>query len=198
MKTYFTMLFILLFTMCSSDRNPLSPVHKKQAEQIRTGIRNDVVFMDFRFYMTEKQTFERFRKLVSDSVFTLTKSTVFEYKMKIDSINTRVAFHTGFYHDSLYSFSLIFKGKTKTEADFIQQKMVNRYKKDFGDPVIVPAATDETKRDYYFVSGNQQVKVEYPSQTNKTVVTYTEYSMEKRKNEDDKEIKKVKKRAENG
>jgi hypothetical protein len=181
--------------MCTHEKSRFKIVEEKQAEQLKTGIRKDTIFMGFKFGMTEKQTFERFRKLADENVFTINKRSVFEYQMNLDTVKTRTAFHTSFYHDSLYSFSLILKGKKPSEAELIQLKMVSSLMKEYGDPIQVPSLSDETKVDYYFIRGNQQVKIEYPDLSNKTIVTFSDYSFEKRKNSEEQQMKKDKEKS---
>jgi hypothetical protein len=190
MRKHIILLSLLLFSMCTPQKSRLYMVEEKQAEQSKTGVRNDTVFMDLTFGMTQRQTWTKFRELAFDSIIIIRSSGVFEYQMNMDSAKVRVGFHTSFLHDSLYSFSMILKGKNQSEADRLQLKMVDLLTVKYGNPVTVPSTSDKSKLDYYFVKGNLQIELMYPFSSNKTVVTYSDYSMEKRKNIEDQLLKK--------
>jgi hypothetical protein len=194
MRKYIVILLSLfLFSMCAPPKSRLYPVQQKQAEQSKTGIRNDTVFMDFRFGMSQRQVFAKFRRLVDDSVFALRKSGIFEYQMKLDTGTVKVGFHTDFYHDSLYAFSIVLRGKDQKEAEELQMKMVNQVKQKFGDPVTIPSESDKTKMDYYFVNINQQVEIKYPFSSVKVAVTYSDWARGNRKMQEELLLEKAEK-----
>jgi hypothetical protein len=182
MKRYIFLLLVALLSMCAPEKSRFDILEEKQAEQLKTGIRTDTIFMDFTYGMSQRLTFESFQKYVNDSVFLIKKGGVFEYNMPLDSVIVRVAFHTKFYHDSLYRFSLILKGKNEVEAGKLQQKMVNLLKMNNGTPLEFPSTSDKTKSDYYFISGNQQIELKYPKATGRMIVTYSDFTLENRKN----------------
>lgn len=185
MKKYIFLLSVVFFSMCSHEKSRYDIIEEKQAEQLKTGIRKDTVFMDFVYGLNRRLTFEKFRRLADDSIFIVKKNGIFEYQMILDTGKVRVGFHTGFFHDSLYNFSLILKGKNQAEAELLQRRIVNLLTEKNGNPVTVPNKSDKTKSDYYFITGNQQIEVKYPYLSNKTIVAYSDYSMEKRKNAED-------------
>jgi hypothetical protein len=180
MEKYILLLSALVFTMCT-HKGRLYEVEQMQAEQVKTGIRYDTIFMDFNYGMSQHRTFERFRELVYLEVLTLTKAGAFEYQSKLDTFKLGVGFHSDYYHDSLYSFSLIYKGKDQSQADRIQLFLVDSLKGKYGNPVIIPSEEDTTKRDYFFVKGNQQIELKYPFQSKKTIATFTDFTIENRK-----------------
>ncbi len=97
MKTYIVLLSILLFSMCTHEKSRFKIIEEKQAEQLKTGIRKDTIFMGFKFGMSRKTNIlKRFRKLADENVFTINKRSVFEYQMNLDTVKTRIAFHTSF------------------------------------------------------------------------------------------------------
>jgi hypothetical protein len=183
MKKYIILLSVLVFTMCT-HKSRLYEVEQKQAEQVKTGIRYDTIFMDFNYGMSQHKTFERFRELVYLEYLTVNKGGAFEWKTKMDTFKLGVGFHSKYYHDSLYSFSFIYKGKNQSQADWIQLYLADSLKGKYGSPVIIPSEEDTTKRDYYFIRGNQQVELKYPFQSRKTIATFTDFTIENRKNLD--------------
>jgi len=197
MKKYFFLLSALMFTMCT-HKSRLYEVEQKQAEEIKTNIRYDTIFMDFNYGMSQHRTFERFRELVYLEVFTLSKSGTFEYQTKVDTLKLGVGFHTSFYHDSLYSFSFIYKGKDQSQADRIRFMLVDSLKQKYGNPILIPSEEDTTKRDYYFVKGNQQIDLKYPFESKKSIVTYTDFTIENRKLLEDMKQPNAKKNGDKG
>jgi hypothetical protein len=182
MKKYIILLSAMVFTVCTPHKSRLSEVELKQAEQAKTGIRYDTIFMDFKYGMSQHHTFERFRELVYLEHLTVTKGGAFEWQTKLDTCKMGVGFHSNYYHDSLYSFSFIYKGKNQSQADWIQLYLADSLKSKYGSPVIIPSEEDTTKRDYYFVKGNQQIELKYPFQSKKTIATFTDFAVENRKN----------------
>jgi hypothetical protein len=184
MSKYIFLLGMMLLSMCAPEKSRFDILEEKQAEQIKTGIRTDTIFMDLTYGMSQRQTFESFQKKVNDSIFTLRKNGAFEYNMPLDAGMVRVAFHANFSKDSLYSLSLILKGKNVAEAELLQQKMVKLLEKKNGSPVTFPCESDKTKNDYYFIAGNQQIEIKYPYKSNRTIVTCSDYAMENRISKD--------------
>ena len=190
MKKYILLLSALVFVMCT-HKSRLYEVEFKQAEQVKTGIRYDTIFMDFKYGMSQHKTFERFRELVYLEYLTATKAGAFEWQTKLDTFKLGVGFHSSYYHDSLYSLSFIYKGKSQSQADRMQLFLVDSLKGKYGSPVIIPSEEDTTKRDYYFVKGNQRIELIYPFQSKKTIATFTDFTIENRKNQE--ELQEVKK-----
>jgi hypothetical protein len=182
MKKYIILLSALVFTMCTTPKSRLYEVELKQADQAKTGIRYDTIFMDFKYGMSQHKTFERFRDLVYLEYLTITKGGAFEWQTKLDTFKLGVGFHSNYYHDSLYSFSFIYKGKNQSQADRMQLFLADSLKSKYGEPVIIPSEEDTTKRDYFFVKGNQRIDLIYPFQSKKTIATYTDFTIENRKN----------------
>lgn len=180
MKKYTILLFALVFAMCT-QKSRLYEVELKQAEQAKTGIRYDTIFMDFRYGMSQHKTFERFRELVYLESLTLTKGGAFEWQTKLDTFKLGVGFNSKYFHDSLYSLSFIYKGKSQSQADRMQLFLADSLKSKYGEPIIIPSEEDTTKRDYFFVKGNQRIELIYPYQSKKTIATFTDFTIENRK-----------------
>jgi hypothetical protein len=172
------LLSALVFMMCTKEKSRLHEVELKQAEEMKSGIRVENVFLDMKYGMSQGATFSRFRQLAYEGVIDLGKGSVFEYTMKLDTQSVKVGFHTEFFHDSLYSFSLILKGKSETEAEALRQLMLKELKGKYGEPFVIPSEEDTTKRDFYFVKDNQRIELLYPFQARKSAVTYVDYPAE--------------------
>jgi hypothetical protein len=181
MKKYLILLLAMACIMCT-HKSRLYEVELKQAEQVKTGIRYDTIFMDFKYGMSQHKTFERFRELVYLEYLTVTKAGAFEWQTKLDTFKLGVGFNSKYYHDSLYSLSFIYKGKSQSQADRIQLFLADSLKGKYGPPVIIPSEEDTTQRDYFFVKGNQQIELKYPFQSKKTIATFTDFTIENRKN----------------
>ena len=192
MKKYIFLLFMMLLAMCAPEKSRFDILEEKQAEQIKTGIRTDTIFLDLTYGMSQRLTFESFQQKVNDSIFMLRKNGVFEYNMPLDAGMVRVAFHANFSKDSLYSLSLILKGKNAAEAEQLQQRMVKMLEKENGIPVTFPCESDETKNDFYFIKGNQQIEIKYPYKSNRTIVTYSDFTMENRVSKEELQKKNAK------
>jgi len=179
MKKYaFILLSALVFMMCTEKKSRLYEVEMKQAEEMKSGTREENVFLDIQYGMSQGATFSRFRQLAYQGVIDLGKGSVFEYAMKLDTQMVKVGFHTDYFHDSLYSFSLILKGKNEAEAEGLRQRMIQELKGKYGEPIAIPSVEDTTKRDFYFVKNNQRIELLYPYQARKSAVTYVDYPME--------------------
>jgi hypothetical protein len=170
----------LLTVMCTKEISRLHEVELRQAEEVKSGNRVENVFLDMTYGMSQSATFSRLRQLAYEGVIDLGKGSVFEYEMKLDTQLVKVGFHSDFFHDSLYSFSFILKGKSETEAEMLRQKMLQELKGKFGEPIAIPSEGDTTKRDFYFVKDNQRIELLYPYQARKSAVTYVDYTMENR------------------
>jgi hypothetical protein len=181
MKKYLILLLAMVCIMCT-HKSRLYEVELKQAEQAKTAIRYDTLFMDFKYGMSQHKTFERFRELVYLEHLTVTKGGAFEWQTKLDTFKLGVGFNSKYYHDSLYSFSFIYKGKNQSQADRMQLFLADSLKGKYGNPVIIPSEEDTTKRDYFFVKGNQRIELIYPFQSKKTIATFTDFTIENRKN----------------
>jgi hypothetical protein len=181
MKKYVILLLAaLLFVMCT-HKGRLYPVEQKQAWEIKTGVRYDTVFQDIAFGESQHHIFQRFRELVYLEKLNLTKNGTFEYQTRLDTMNLNVGFNSRYFHDSLYSFSFIYKGKDQAQALRIRELLADSLQKKFGSPILIPAEEDTTKRDLYYVRGNQKIELKYPYKARRTILTLTEYTLENRK-----------------
>jgi len=198
MKKYaFILLSVLVFMMCTEKKSRLHEVELKQAEEMKSGTRVENVFLDITYGMSQSATFSRFRQLAYQGVIDLGKGSVFEYAMKLDTQTVMVGFHTDYFRDSLYSFSIILKGKNEAEAESLRQRMLKELKGKYGEPFVIPSVEDTTRRDFYFVKDNQRIELLYPYQARKSAVTYVDYPMETRMIREEIRLAKeaVKKRA---
>jgi hypothetical protein len=181
MKRYaIILLSAMVFVMCTEKKSRLHEVELKQAEEMKSGTRVENVFLDMKYGMSQGATFSRFRQLAYEGVIDLGKGSVFEYELQLDTQKVKVGFHTQYFHDSLYSFSLILKGKNEAEAESLRQRMVSELRGKYGEPFVIPNEQDTTKRDFYFVKNNQRIELLYPYQARKSAVTYVDYTMEQR------------------
>lgn len=192
------LLSALVFMMCTEKKGRLHEVELKQAEEMKSGVRVENVFLDLKYGLSQSAVFSRFRQLAYQGVIDLGKGSVFEYTMKLDTQTVKAGFHTEFYHDSLYSFSLLLKGKNEAEAETFRQLMLKELKMKFGEPFVIPSEEDTTKRDFYFVKDNQRIELLYPFQARKCAVTYVDYPVETRMIQEEMRLEKEarKKKAE--
>jgi hypothetical protein len=178
MKKYFILVFAaLMFIMCS-HKGRLYLVEQKQAQEIKTGVRNDTVFQDIAFGMSQHRIFQRFRELVYLEKLNLTKNGTFESTARLDTMKLSVGFNSRYFHDSLYSFSFIYKGKNQAQAERIRQILADSLNKKFGNPILIPTEEDTTRRDFYYVRGNQKIELKYPYKSRRAIMTLTDYTLE--------------------
>jgi hypothetical protein len=181
MKKYIILLFSALLFITCTHKGRLYPVEQKQAQEIKTGIRYDTVFQDITFGASQHHLFQRFREMVYLEKLTLTKSGTFELQTRLDTMKLKVGFNSRFFHDSLYCFSFIYKGKDQVQALRIRQLLADSLQRKFGSPILIPSEEDTTKRDFYYVRGNQKIELKYPYKARRTILTLTEYTLENRK-----------------
>ena len=78
MKKYVVILLVILASvMCSQKKSRLYEVELKQAEEMKSGVREENVFLDIKYGMSQSAIFARFRQLAYEGIIDLGKNSVF-------------------------------------------------------------------------------------------------------------------------
>lgn len=172
----FTIFFLFgLLTYSCVNNNPIKKIEtqKKSYEQIvqeelATGKKNDTIFLNFKFGMSEKQLNKRFDDLKSQGKIYgfrkvegrsfLNRKFFYRgyiYDFTLDSMIHKTIISNGFYNDSLYAMAVTFYN----EPDFIfLYKLINLYKTRYGEPKFEREHYDHSTSTKW-INGNREIVI---------------------------------------
>ena len=162
MKKLLVISCCLLLIACSEQKSRWKIIEEKEKQELNSGIKNDTIFLDFAFGMTEDQVNKKLSQLLESGKISAPNKS-YEYKFTFDYPKEAIAtFRTEYFNGKLYEFTLKIDADDQTEAEIIQLKLVSLYMQKYGSPIKVPSVLNETESDYLFINGNRQIEICYP------------------------------------
>lgn len=173
----------------------LMKVEQKEDMELAKGIRKDSIFLDLTFGMSEKEVKKKLGQLLKQGKIQKINNNYcykFNFEFPKESIAT---FGGNFFNDSLYVFTLEFFENSNSLAKLVYSQMVLLLMDKYGNPIVVPNLLNEAEKDYYWIIGNQKIKVVSPFMS-KLTVYYIDILAERKKEtieklNQEKETKKV-------
>ncbi len=203
-KKIITCSFLLLLLGCdtnSLDNKKTQKEYENRVEQeLNSGLRNDDIFMTFKFGDSENDVNTKFKRLKDNGKITLDDKKRYTYEFVFDEFefnNGHATFLLKYHNNKLYQFRIIVKPNDDMKAlggsensEFLQTKseglfysLAMLYMEKFGHQIRRRNALFKTK-DCFWINGNREIEISLSSGF--VNVIYTDLSSLRRMEEEKK------------
>jgi len=170
MKNLCILIAIITFIGCSSSKEKINNPEKGKTyseivqNELKSGKRNDKIFLGFSFGMTKTDFDKRLQELIDSSIIykNANDSNVLTYDLVVDQITKlQCTFSPDFYENKLYKLGVSAKSQDsyispEIIAVQLQMAFVNKY----GIPDIEqPMLIVEDFTEYIWINGNRKIEI---------------------------------------
>lgn len=178
-KIYGVILVLLLMVGCDNDslenKKAQKEYENRVEQELNSGVRNDDIFMTFKFGDSENDVNTKFKRLKDNGKITLDYKKRYTYEFVFDEYelnNGYATFSQNYHNNKLYQFRIMVEPYDdmkdlggRGSSEFLQTKskgllynLAMLYMKKFGVPIEKRNVLLKTK-DHIWINGNREIKI---------------------------------------
>ena len=147
------------------EKEEIDRLEAKRQQEMKSGIRNDTIFLGYWFGMTEPEFNRKTIELKEQGKLYVNEDNYLAYKMTIDDGiigEAEATYSPEYIAGKLFQLGVSVKSKNIYTPILTQLQLVQIYQKKYGfDYIRVKTilSTDDKEYDYYWIDGNRQIKI---------------------------------------
>ncbi|WP_258100813.1 hypothetical protein [Marinoscillum pacificum] len=135
----------------------------KVEQEINSGIRNDTIFLGYRFGMSEKEFISWTKKLIRDKKLYENENRQVAYKMTLDDNNflatAEAVFSPEYFEGKLYKLNISVEPTDHTVIALTQIQLVKIFSDKYGFYDHTENSVIDDSKDYIWIDGNRQIEI---------------------------------------
>ena len=166
-KITFSIMTLIVFIGCNQAEKKAKEreiaFEKKIDTELKSGIRNDTIFLGYNFGMTQKEFSRKTSDLRKEKKLYVNERNTLAYKMTIDDNalgqDLEATYSPEYYNNKLFKLGVSVKSTKYNTPELTQLQLVRLFNDKYGFYDHSEKSILETTNNYYWIDGNRQIEV---------------------------------------